>query len=82
MTASIFDPQKEIADLKRRVEYLEKQSPDYGKAIAYAQSLQEVPYDAYTTKLHNNYTAFNIGNLQELKNDSKLLEVIKENKLD
>ena len=31
----MFDAQKEIAELKRRVEYLEKLDPNYGKTVAY-----------------------------------------------
>lgn len=52
----VFDPQREIAELKRRVEYLERRDPDYGKTIAYSTGLSNVPFDAYKMDLNGYQT--------------------------
>ena len=40
----VFDAQREIAGLKRRVEYLEKLVPNYNKAVAYDTHTYQSPW--------------------------------------
>jgi len=87
----VFDAQREIAELKRRVEYLEKLDPTYGKAVTYASGLAYVPTDGYTTKLHDcsHHNVFNVSDMVEMRTNTELLDTLKqvakdfkENKLD